>query len=315
MKSRFALGVVSALLCAGLTGCADDSSAGSDGTVKIAVVLPGLDYEYWKLIKEGAEEEAAKLGDNVEIVFSASQTGNTERYIADVQDAYTKGADVLVAVVDDGNAVSQTLKGIVDDGVPVITVNANVDDSVGAETFIGTDELAGGANAGRAMKEALAEGGDVGILHCMPGNVTNDSRVQGFTDALEGSSIEVVSVLDAKCDPTITPGIVADMLTTNPQIVGIFAVSDYMAMPATRAIADQGLADQVTVIGYDAGDEVLPFIEDGRIYGSVAQFPKKMGMEAVKAAVAAANGETVESRIDTGTEFVSKANIEDYKAQ
>ena len=43
----------------------------------------------------------------------------------------------------------------------------------------------------------------------------------------------------------------------------------------------------------------------------VAQNPRKIGYEAVKAAAAAARGQKVEPRIDTGVRVITKADLDD----
>lgn len=314
-RTRSFIGIVALTLSAGLlTACGEDAASSGDA-VKITFVLPALDIPYWNAIKEGAEAEANRLGEDVDVTFVAGRESTAQdQYIANLQDASVKGADVIAAVVNDGNAVATTVEQLVEDGIPVVTMNASVPESAGASTFIGTDEVEGGATAGEAMVQSLPNGGDVGILHCQAGNATSDARVEGFTQALEGTNLEIVSVLDPRCDGPKTGGIVTDMLSAHPDIVGIFSISDTQTVPAAQALEQEGFADQVTIIGYDAAPEVLPLIESGLVYGSVAQFPKKMGEEGVKAALAVARGDEVEDRINTGTELVTKENLADFEA-
>jgi ribose transport system substrate-binding protein len=310
-------------LAALAAGCGDDddSSAGSGGEaaaepVKVAFILPALNNSYWNAIKQGAEEEAESLGDVVDVSISSGQDpAANDQIIAKIQDAQTKGADVLAVVVNDGNALAPVLKGAVDDGTPVVAMNAALPDSVGAATFIGTDELEGGSRGGDAMTEALPDGGKVGILHCFPGNPTSDARVAGFKEAIAGSEIEVVSELDAKCDATKTPAVMNDMLTAHPDLAGVFSISDDQTIPATRVIEKAGKTDQIAVVGYDAIPEARALIREGSVFASVAQFPQKMGSEGVKAALAAAQGDKVEERINTGTLAVTADNVEQFEKE
>jgi ribose transport system substrate-binding protein len=301
-------------------GCGDDDSEsgsgeGSTGPVEIAFILPAVNNSYWNAIKQGAEESAAELGDQVDVSFSSGQDPNAaDQHIAKIQDAQTKGADVLAVVVNLAPEVSPVLSTAVDDGTPVIAMNSALEDSVGALTFIGTDELEGGTRGGEAMKEALPQGGKVGILHCLPGNPTSDARVAGFKEAIADTDIEVVSTLDAKCDATRTPAVMNDMLTAHPDLAGVYSISDDQTVPAVGVIAKAGKTDQISVVGYDAIPEVREMIREGSVFASVAQFPDRMGAEGVKAALAAAQGEPVKPRINTGTQAVTADNVDEFEA-
>ena len=46
---------------------------------------------------------------------------------------------------------------------------------------------------------------------------------------------------------------------------------------------------------------------------SVAQFPAKMGSMGIDTAVKAARGENVPPNVDTGTEMVTKDNVDQFK--
>ena len=111
-------------------------------------------------------------------------------------------------------------------------------------------------------------------------------------------------------------GIVAgttDLLTANPDLVGIFASNLIMAQGAGQAIAENKVASKVALIGFDSDDKTLGYLDDGTIAGLVVQDPYRMGYDGVKTALAVSKGETVEKNIDTGANLVTKANSTDPK--
>jgi ribose transport system substrate-binding protein len=69
----------------------------------------------------------------------------------------------------------------------------------------------------------------------------------------------------------------------------------------------------LTVIGYDSGAQQKQAIREGRMAGAITQNPVGIGYETVKAAVAAAKGEKVQQKIDTGFFYYDKTNIDDPK--
>ncbi len=320
LRRTFAVLVIP-LIALVIAACGDDSNTssgdasgnGSGDPVKVALVLPALTNPYWVAIKDGAEAEAERLGGEVELSVSAGpDQGSAEQFIAKIQDAQTRAPDAMVIAVSNGDVLAPTAANIVKAGIPVIAVNATLPDSVGKTTYIGTEELNGGADGAEAMKRALPDGGKVGILHCLPGNPTTDARVKGFKDGIAGTDLRVVSVLDARCDEARTPAVMNDMLTAHPDIAGVYSVSDNMTVVAQRVIENVG--KDVAIVGYDAQPPVVELIKAGKVYASVAQFPTKMGAEGVRAALAAARGEPVEERIDTGTLAVTRDNLAEFEA-
>jgi ribose transport system substrate-binding protein len=68
----------------------------------------------------------------------------------------------------------------------------------------------------------------------------------------------------------------------------------------------------VAVVGFDATDEAVRAVADGRLAATIAQNPKAMGEKGVEAALAVIAGKPVEPRIDTGTELVTRTNATPY---
>ena len=76
----------------------------------------------------------------------------------------------------------------------------------------------------------------------------------------------------------------------NPDIKGVFAHNDEMALGAVEAIGDK----EIAIIGFDATDDALKAVKDGKMKATVAQQPDLMGATAVENAMKLINGEAVE---------------------
>ena len=68
---------------------------------------------------------------------------------------------------------------------------------------------------------------------------------------------------------------------------------------------------KIKLVGFDTSPQLIAYLRQGEVDALVAQNPRKMGYEAVKAAAAAARGQKVEPRIDTGVRVITKADLED----
>jgi ribose transport system substrate-binding protein len=106
--------------------------------------------------------------------------------------------------------------------------------------------------------------------------------------------------------------VMENILTAHPDVKGVFATNDQMALGAMEALDARGLRGKVAIVGFDATKEAVQATVDGKLAGSVAQNPRAMGQKGVEAALAALDGRAVDKRIDTGTELVTKENAEKY---
>jgi ribose transport system substrate-binding protein len=73
--------------------------------------------------------------------------------------------------------------------------------------------------------------------------------------------------------------------------------------------------DKINVVGFDADERLVKFLQDGTIAALIVQDPFRMGYEAVKTALAAAKGEQVPGTIHTSVSAITKANMNSTRAQ
>ena len=91
-------------------------------------------------------------------------------------------------------------------------------------------------------------------------------------------------------------------------VVNVVTVLLGSAIGVLNGVREMG--SKVVVIGYDSGAAQKAAIRDGTMAGAITQNPVGIGYETVKAAVAAAKGETVPKSIDTGFFWYDKTNID-----
>ena len=77
----------------------------------------------------------------------------------------------------------------------------------------------------------------------------------------------------------------------HPDLKGVVATSDYIALPALNVIEKQGL--KMPVIGADGITEMLELVEKGTLSSAVVQNPYDMGYLSVQTALKVINGEKV----------------------
>lgn len=157
----------------------------------------------------------------------------------------------------------------------------------------------------RALGEA---GGKVAILHYAQAE-SCQLRVQGFRDELQehnakgGAQLEIVAELEGGGAKDKGAKATEDLLQTQPDVVGIFAINDPSALGALAALEKAGKDDRVTLIGFDGQPDGKLAIKAGKIYGDPVQFPDRMGVEVAKAIARHSAGEDLPAELLIPTEF------------
>jgi ribose transport system substrate-binding protein len=99
------------------------------------------------------------------------------------------------------------------------------------------------------------------------------------------------------------------VLREHPDIKGIIATHDTLALDVIKSLEDMGLNMPVT--GADGTTDLIELIESEKIPGTVAQNPYDMGYLSVETALKVTKGESVEKFIDAGVDIIIKGNAEE----
>jgi ribose transport system substrate-binding protein len=317
---------VKAMLCVGifaaLVGCGDDDGGGAaagDGAktsepVRVAVVLAALDNPFYVAQKEGIEEEAKAHPEAKVTVSAGRERTASDEVIGLIEDAIAKDVDAIAVNGSDDKPLLPVLQRVIDAKIPLVLFDAPADELKGKyATYIGTDNEAGGKAAGEWLKTALPKGGDVGLLLCVAGHPVTVARVKGFEEGLKGGgAFKIVSRVDAECDRDKGRKVMEDMITAHPDLDAVFSTSDGQTMGAIEAL--KAAKKDPTFVSFDAQPEAVEAIKAGNIVDASSGWSARtLGAEAIKAAIAAAKGETVPAARVIPVTVVDKTTAADWK--
>lgn len=284
------------------------------GTAKpvVALVLKTLNHPFFVEMRRGAQEAADRLGVQLQ-VQAAEREVDVDKQMQIIENLLQTGIRVLCVTPSGSREVVSALVKARDAKVPIVVVDTRLDPKAAAdanlqwETFIGSDNYAGGRLAGQHAVTISGGKARVGILEGVPGHETGDSRVRGFRDAVKDTpGITIVASQTANFERDQGFTVFQNMLQANPDMDLLFAANDLMALGAIEAIAAAGKTGRVRVIGFDALDDAKTAMAAGTMDASVAQFPYEMGKTAVESAVKILNGEKPPSEILVKLEMVTK---------
>ena len=293
------------------TACGAGQGQGSASGTKqltIGVAFPSLENSYLVTVKNAIDAEAQKQG--AKVLFQAPRaSADTEQAINNLNNLTAQQPDVIIAFVTGGAPLVPALKQAAK-VAPVILIDGDLPQFTERTSFIGTDNAGAAALAGKYLVANL-KSGTVGILAGTPGNPTHQQRVDGFTAALQGSGISVVSTLRTDCDAVKGRSATEDMLTAHPDVSAIFGICDEPIDGAVQALHARSGAHPM-VLGFDASCPNLKNVQSGVETAEVAQFPVKEAQLAVQNALKVARGEKIPPRIDSGEELVTKDNVASF---
>jgi ribose transport system substrate-binding protein len=310
---------VSILGAAALAGCGDDGGGGAAANdsakpVRIAAILASLDNAFYVAEKDGIEAEAKRHPEAKVTVGAGRERTASDEVISLLDDAIAKNVDAVAIDGSDTKPLIPALKRVIDAKIPLVLFDAPADELKGQyATFIGTDNEAGGKAAGEWLKNALPKGGKVGLLLCVAGHPVTLARVKGFEEGLQGGGpFKIASKLEAGCDPEKGRKAMEDMLSAHPDLDAVFSTSDTQSLGAIEALKAAHV--DPTFVSFDAQPQAVDAIKAGNILDASSGWSaKELGSEAVKAAIAAARGETVPPSKLIPVTVIDKTNADSWK--
>jgi len=311
MKKFLRMALASSLVLGVLAGCSttsnlenntpEQSTGNTDGKVTIGLAVSTLNNPFFVSLKEGAEKAAKEAG--VELLVVDAQD-DTAKQISGVEDLIQKKVSVLMINPTDSAAIVTAVEAANKANIPVITVDRAAEGGQ-VVSHIASDNAAGGKMAGEFILEKLGGKGNIVELQGIAGTSAARDRGQGFHDAVDNKEgIKVVASQPADFDRAKGLSVMENILQGNKDIQAVFAHNDEMALGALQAVEAQG--KDVLVVGFDATDDAVKAVQDGKMAATVAQKPAAIGETALQTAVKVAKGEKVESNIPVALELVTK---------
>jgi ribose transport system substrate-binding protein len=304
------------LLCA-LTMCtvACGPRGGTD-RVTIAVVPKGTSHVFWQSVHAGAARAAADL--DVDIIWRGPlREDDRSAQISEVEGFISRGVSGIVLAPLDDTALVSPVADATARGIPVVVIDSGLrgGDFI---SFVATDNRQGGRIAGEGLRAMLPDGGRVVLLRYAEGSDSTTEREDGFLEAVRAAGTFTVlsdnqyAGTDVETAYRRSETLLSRFKTPDGRlgVEGIFTPNESTTLAMLRVLQDNGWAEQVRFIGFDASDTLVDGLEAGQIDGLVLQDPVRIGDLGVRTMVSHLRGEPVERRIDTGVRLVTRAEMD-----
>jgi len=302
--TTYALAAVVTIAIVGATSFLHNDSSTS-AKPKLGLSLSTLNNPFFVQIRSGAQAEAKKLGLDLTVTDAqndASQQANQ------LQNFTSSNYGAIIVNPVDSDAASNSVKAADKAKIPVIAVDRGVNKAA-VDTLVASDNVVGGELAAKTVAEKLGGSGKIVILQGQAGTSAARERAEGFAKGLKAyPGIQVVAQQPADFDRTKGLDVMSNLLQAHPDVQGVIAANDEMALGAIKALGSKA-GKSVSVVGFDGTPDGLTAVKQGTLYASVAQQPSQLGKIAVDNALRAAQGKKVETTVKVPVKVVTKENV------
>ncbi|WP_329217594.1 substrate-binding domain-containing protein [Streptomyces sp. NBC_01485] len=298
---------LAAVVTVAIVGATSFLHGGTSSTAnpKVGLALSTLNNPFFVQIQSGAQAEAKKLGVDLTVTDAqndASQQANQ------LQNFTSSGFDSIIVNPVDSDAASNSVNAADKAKIPVIAVDRGVNKAT-VDALVASDNVAGGELAAKTVAETLGGSGKIVILQGQAGTSAARERAEGFAKGLKAyPGIQVLAQQPADFDRTKGLDVMSNLLQAHPDVQGVIAANDEMALGAIKALGSKA-GKSVQVVGFDGTPDGLTAVKNGTLYASVAQQPSELGRIAVRNALDALRGKKVEATVKVPVKVVTKGNV------
>lgn len=278
---------------------------------KTLAVIPKANADLFFLtIHEGAERAARDFG--VSMIWNGPDH-ETEygRQIQIVEAMVARRVDGIAISATDDTALVGPLQRAIHAGIPVTLFDsaAKIQDYV---SLIATDNRGAGRIAAQSLAALLAPAGTIAMLMQKPGGTSTELRERGFEETISQSfpGLKIVARQYGMGDRAKSMAVAENILTSHPNLDGIFASSEACSIGAIQALRTRGLSGKVKLITFDLSDIHIEALRDGTANVMLVQDAFQIGFEAVKSLSEKLMGRSPVRRLDIPARVVVKADLD-----
>ncbi|MBA4385550.1 MAG: D-ribose ABC transporter substrate-binding protein [Anaerolinea sp.] len=269
----------------------------------LGLVISTLNNPFFVTLRDGAQAAADAAGAKLIVVDAQDDSA---KMTAGIEDLINKKVSALLINPTDSDAVVPSIQKANEAGIPVFTVDRGANGGT-VVSHIASDNVAGGMMAAEFLCNAIGGKGNVVELQGIAGSSAARDRGQGFNDYMAASCKDAVIVAQQTANFNRDEGlsVFENILQAQPEIAAVFAHNDEMILGAVQA-AEAAKREGIVFVGFDAVDDAVAAVKDGKLAATVAQQPDLMGKLSVDTAIKFLGGTSVEANIPVDLSLVTE---------
>lgn len=266
------------------------------------------DSDAWLKTLETDFQTEAAADPSLEIKL-ADANGDISKQLDQIDNFIAQKVNAIVILPVDYDGIVPAVEKANAAGIPVICLA--IASHGGNYYYVGSSHTDAGKLQGRFMHDALPKDAKIVYLQGTLGLYHSNERLAGFTEALNRPDVTVLAQQSADYDRAKGMATTEDWIQSFPQIDGVVAANDQMALGAREALQAAG-RQGVLIAGVDGMPDMLAAIADGTASFSVFQNAAAQAKAAVVVIGKIRAGAEVPEKTIIPFEPITKDNVAQY---
>ena len=285
--------------CGGEAQPALETGANAMADVWLGTSIRSLSNPYHALWKQGGEDFAGSV-DAADRIQTLLSEGDSAKQLRDIS--------ALIARVGKGNVIFNIDPTEASDAPAIahlcersrcyFVTSWNKPDNLHPWDFkywvshMSADDVAMGKQVAEALVQSMHGQGKMGAILGLLGNTASQGRLRGLKQVLaDHPGVELVRQDNADWIPTKARSVAESMLASHPDLEGIWAADDGMALGALEAVKARGRARKVGVVGIAGVEDAVRAVLTGDMVGTAGIDAVEQGGRGLAIAWHARSGE------------------------
>jgi ribose transport system substrate-binding protein len=277
----------------------------------VGIIVGPLGNPFYVALAKGMQAGVKAINPKAKVTV-VSNDYDLNKDVTAMETFIASGTDIVFIDAADSEAIAPSVKKAIDAGITVVGVDAG---AKGAEVNLTVDNTKAGQIACQYLADKIGHKGNVVIIDSVP-MVAIAQRVDGCKAALgKYPDIKVISS-DQRGDGSRDSGlkVMQSLLTRFPDVQGVFAINDQMAIGADLA-AKQLNRKGLAITGIDGSPEAEEALKTKTMFvGTAAQSPFDVGAQSLKVGYDLFEGKKPKSTlILISPHLVTRDTVGEYK--
>lgn len=250
--------------------------------IRIGVILNGDGNMFFNDVLSGVNEQAKHLISFGCEVRVESVKATPKQQLHSIQVLLDWGMHGLIISPCNDSQVADCINSLIAErGIPVITVNTDIESS-GRLCYVGSDFFRSGQTAAGLLGLFMRGVGNIGIISGYENILCHTERIRGFLECTTRKypNLTVVATLENKDDEVESYIQTKQLLETHPELNAIFFVAGGV-YGGCRAILEKNRTD-LCAICFDLPEKTKEMIQNGLISAAICQEPITQGAKSVE---------------------------------
>ena len=283
--------------------------------IKIGVSIPAATHGWAGGLNWHAQEAEKRIeaaNPNIDIILVTADSPGDQA--GDIEDLVSvQQIDALVVLPFESDPLVEPVRMAKEAGAFITVVDRGLPDTSIQDVYVAGNNTELGAVSAEYFKTRLGEGDNIVILRGIP-TVIDTERFDAFMAGIEGSGINVLDNQFANWNRDDGFEVMQDFLSRFPDIDGVWAQDDDIAMGVVEAVRQAGREGEMFIVGGAGMKDVIKGIMDGdELIPVDVLYPPAMIATAMDVTVAnfTSNG-PVQGEYILGAPLVTQENAEQF---